>query len=331
VSKSEYAKRFVVWHPPTGRKLQEIAIVTPPKPPSYYRNFLVAALSSSGKTLAMGGGPVGPLLRLHDTTTGKLRLEFTQGSDPVSAVAVAPDGRTLAVGTMKGLLSLHDAYTGAELGRAAGHQGAIRSIAFTPDSLRVITGSTDTTALVWNVADIGKKAGGPELDPRQLQSLWTQLGSDDGRQAYQAIGKLAAAKQAAAFLGQQVPPVAKVDTQRMAQLIADLDSARFEIRQQASLELTRLGELAEPELKRALAGKPSLDVKRRIEELLHNLHGPVSDRETLRQLRAVETLEALGTLEARTVLQKLSQGAPGARLTREARAALDRLATLPTH
>jgi hypothetical protein len=47
--------------------------------------------------------------------------------------------------------------------------------------------------------------------------------------------------------------------------------------------------------------------------------------QTLRSLRAIEVLEHLATPEARQVLQKLAEGAPNVRLTREAKAALARL------
>jgi hypothetical protein len=40
----------------------------------------------------------------------------------------------------------------------------------------------------------------------------------------------------------------------------------------------------------------------------------------------VEVLERIGTAEARQVLERLAGGAPGVRLTREARTALGRLA-----
>jgi hypothetical protein len=46
----------------------------------------------------------------------------------------------------------------------------------------------------------------------------------------------------------------------------------------------------------------------------------------VRGMRAVEVLERIGTAEARQVLQVIAQGAPGARLTREAQEALKRLA-----
>jgi len=48
--------------------------------------------------------------------------------------------------------------------------------------------------------------------------------------------------------------------------------------------------------------------------------------EDVRGVRAVAILERIGTAEARAVLEEITQGAPGARLTEEAREALRYLA-----
>jgi hypothetical protein len=45
----------------------------------------------------------------------------------------------------------------------------------------------------------------------------------------------------------------------------------------------------------------------------------------LRTLRAIDVLESIGTPEAQQILRKLAEGAPGARETREAKTALERL------
>ena len=48
-----------------------------------------------------------------------------------------------------------------------------------------------------------------------------------------------------------------------------------------------------------------------------------------RALRSIEVLEHIGTQESQVVLKALSQGAPEARLTQQAKAALERLAKRP--
>jgi hypothetical protein len=78
-----------------------------------------------------------------------------------------------------------------------------------------------------------------------------------------------------------------------------------------------------------LEGKPGLEVRRRIERLLLPLLEPGLSTERLRQRRAVAVLEQVGSPEAVKVLRRLAKGAPGAALTREAKAALRRLEVGP--
>jgi len=97
----------------------------------------------------------------------------------------------------------------------------------------------------------------------------------------------------------------------------------FDVREKAARELRDLGELAVPALREALAQRPSLEVRRRAEGILEELAELSADQR--RAVRAVEALEHIGTQPARQVLGVLAGGAPQARLTREARAALRRL------
>jgi hypothetical protein len=55
---------------------------------------------------------------------------------------------------------------------------------------------------------------------------------------------------------------------QISQLIADLDSDRFAKREKANQSLADFGELAEPAMREALAGKPSAEVRQRLQKLL---------------------------------------------------------------
>ena len=66
-------------------------------------------------------------------------------------------------------------------------------------------------------------------------------------------------------------------------------------------------------------------VRRAAGELLEMIDGPGYSAGRLRELRAVEALERMATPEARRVLGGLAAGVTDARLTQEAKAALDRL------
>jgi hypothetical protein len=105
--------------------------------------------------------------------------------------------------------------------------------------------------------------------------------------------------------------------------LADLQSDRFELRRQAEATLEKLGDLTEPALRKALADEPPLEVRQRLERLLAKHFVPTVEQ--LRELRAVELLELIGTSEAREELQALARGVPDARLTSAAKSALSRL------
>lgn len=111
----------------------------------------------------------------------------------------------------------------------------------------------------------------------------------------------------------------------MGRLIADLDSDDFTVREKAKKQLRQLGERAEPGLREALKGKSPLEARRRIEELIEELQALSTSPDCLRELHAVEVLEHIGTAEARQMLRTLADGAAHARLTREAKASLQRL------
>ncbi len=121
-----------------------------------------------------------------------------------------------------------------------------------------------------------------------------------------------------------MPPVSNERLNYIARLIADLDARRFSVRQKAMEELRKEGELALPALRRALEGGPTLEVRRRVEELLDR-HQDSPSPESLRELRALLVLQRLGTPEARKMLQKLADGHPDAPLSIAAREALARM------
>src|SRR5262249_16134240 len=131
-------------------------------------------------------------------------------------------------------------------------------------------------------------------------------------------------EQSLPYLQEKLRPAQPADAKRIARLIADLDDQRFETRTKASDELAQLGEPAEQALKKVLADKPSLELRQRGEALLQQL--ATSHLERARELRAIEVLDHISTAAARQLLQKLAGGAAEARLTQDAKAALERMA-----
>jgi WD40 repeat protein len=286
------------------------------------------ALSPNGRLLATGGED--NAVRLQDVSTGKEMTRFGQLGDERTHFAFTPDGRALTWAPGPGndrAVRLWEVLSGQVRRQFEGHQGPVTAVALSPDGTRLVSASEDTTLLVWDLTGARKAAG---LAPRELLALWADLGSEDAARAYTAVCTLSrAGDQGVPLVRERLRPAPVPDAGRVARLLADLNSEKFPVRDGARRELEQLGELVEAELRGALGGNPPLEVRRRIEGLLQRLSGPVTSPEQLRALRAVEVLERAGTPEARSALKALAAGAPAARLTQEAQAALGRLAQRP--
>jgi RNA polymerase sigma factor (sigma-70 family) len=269
-------------------------------------------------------------LHLWEPTTGKERLAIRSPKEGFhwfyEEVVFSPDGRTMATATQDRTIQLWDVATGAELLSHRGYEAAVRCLAFRPDGKVLASGHADSTILLWDLTTGAKRARpiGPPT-PQQLEQAWADLASVDARTAHAAIwGIVAVPERAVAFLGARLRPAAPLRGDEIRKLLADLDSTQYERREAASRRLADLGEMAEAALEEALKADPSAEKRRRIEQLLATPR-VVRIPEQLRSLRAVEALEHIGNGEARRVLEGIAGGAPGARLTREARASLERL------
>jgi WD40 repeat protein len=245
-----------------------------------------------------------------------------------STLAFSPDGTLLACKGPGHSIRMWEVADTKEVGQFKGHGSAIAAVAFTPDGKTLATGSNDTTVLLWNVAGLHREPTPPavELQPADLTALWTDLIGDDAGKAYQGILKLTrASKQTLPLLRDRVKPAVPVDPKKVAKLIADLDSEDFDQRSAGAEELEKLGDLAVPALQNVLTGQPTLETRRRVEQLLARLTGGALTPEQIRLVRAVEVLERTATPEARQLLNALADGAPGALATRQAQAVLSRL------
>jgi hypothetical protein len=259
--------------------------------------------------------------------SGEARLEIRRPArwdTYFSRVARSPDGRTLATVWGYRTVELWDAFTGRLLlTRTADAQ--VQCLAFAPDGRTLATGLMDGTALLWDVQGVtGRPVPSRRLSDREADECWTQL-ARDARQAYAGLGQLIAdPERAVTLLRERVKPAEAVPADRVRKLIAALGAPTYRERESAMRELRALGEQTEAALEAALAKKPPEETRRRVEQLLATVWRDRSP-EALRQLRAVEALEWVGTPAARQALEHLAGGAPGATLTRAAAAALHRL------
>jgi hypothetical protein len=188
--------------------------------------------------------------------------------------------------------------------------------------------SLDHTILVWDLTRLSTAVlPKPPLTPAQLASAWADLTGSNAATGRRAVETLFAdPAQAVALLRERLLPVKSPDSKQVARWIDDLSSDSFKQRHLAADNLERLGELAGPALRAALAAKPPLETHRRISAMLAKLRPAVLPPEALRGVRGVQVLEMIANPEARKVLAVLAGGAAGARLTQEAQASLERLA-----
>jgi hypothetical protein len=168
---------------------------------------------------------------------------------------------------------------------------------------------------------------GSTLGAKRIGDLWKDLGDVDAERAFKAVVALVdSPKEAVALIGERVKAVSEPDREQLAALVVSLGAEDFDTRERATRELRQLGGVARPAVTKLLNGSPSLEARRRAEELLGRFKsGDLEDADQLRAVRAVEVLEWAGTSEARAVLEALAKGATEARLTAEARSALTRL------
>jgi hypothetical protein len=202
-------------------------------------------------------------------------------------------------------------------------------LSFSPDGKRLAAGGDEGTILVWDVTGLrsGSDAGPSQPSNRDLATIWDGLADDDASRAYDAMCRfIHCPAQALSFLKERLRPAAAADPVSVRRLLADLDSDEFNVRERASEALGKMGGQAESALNQFLKGHPSAEACKRAERLLAKIDADPTG-EPLQALRAIEILEHIGTPEACTLLKALAGGAPEARLTREAKASLDRLST----
>jgi WD40 repeat protein len=278
-------------------------------------------------------------ITLQDVGTGRRRQTLLESEGFGWFLAFSPDGRYLAALAGNGRggdpQQPHEHSLGVwELASAQTvlkwslppHSG-VEAVAFPPDGRFLVTGMSDSTILVW---DMLSNTRGTAPGPERLRQLWAELGHGDAGRAHRALAELAASgEEAVTFLGQHLEVVRRPAPAQLARFLADLDSPQFDEREKAAKELEAVAETIRPELER-LAKAPSAEVRRRASDLLEGINDTAAPAVMRRPLRAVAILEHIGTPAAQDLLRRLATGPAEARLTREAKAALDRLARRKT-
>jgi hypothetical protein len=261
----------------------------------------------------------GYAVELHNLRTGRPYEMTAHKCGSAGPVCFSHDGRRLAVAGDR-TVTVFDLATRRARLRLSGQVG--------PDGGQLATGSTDTTAIVW---DLSGREWSRYATRRPNRADWDSLSSAVPEEAWRTMARLVCRpREAVALLHRHLRPARGkgLTDAAVGRLIGQLGSDDFETRHGAEMALRDAVAGHEAQLLRALRKATDLEVKLRLRRILVDVSawpGP----ELLRPRRALEVLERLGTPEARKLLRVLAAGNADARLTLEARATLKRLERKP--
>jgi hypothetical protein len=203
--------------------------------------------------------------------------------------------------------------------------GGTNQLLVSPDSRFLAVTSHSRLAHVWDLH-------GPTVDPDRLftglPTAWDALTLREAEKPHAAIAWLAARPaEAVPFLAARVKAPEPPSAQQVAEWVKQLDAAAFRDREVAEAKLRGAIREHAKAMEDAANITTSPEVRRRLRKLLAAKDRWLPSPEEMRALRAVEVLERIGTPAARDVLKKLAAGPAEAWVTRDAAAALERLAT----
>ncbi len=150
-----------LWNAETGEVVQSFV--------GHGKAVRSVASSPDGERVLTGSGD--KTARLWNAETGEEVQRFVGHTGAVWSVGFSPDGERVLTGSLDETARLWNAETGEEVQRFEGHrwdnreptpsnfasrsgykkEGSVRSVASSPDGERVLTGSGDKTARLWNV------------------------------------------------------------------------------------------------------------------------------------------------------------------------------------
>lgn len=325
-----------VWNAVTGEEVGALEITPAIEATSPHLGYPV--FSPDGRRLFAGGGD--GLIRSWTIPGLKAEPAWQAHRGFVGALDVSPDSSLAATAGMHpeggigkpdqrwdNSIRIWDTSTGEPLLELGGHKMSVCRTRFSLDGNRLATASWDGSVLVWDLKALDltvEAAAGESAD-----DLWIRLGGVKGPGPWAGMRALLAdPAKALEVIGTHLEP-AKADaafSEKVAQMIRDLDHDDPAVRDRAQEALTKAGPRAETALRKALASPPSAEVKMRVREILesNSQWKPANDDER-RWVRAVQALEQIGGEKATRLLETLASGDPDAVLSGLAKSALGRM------
>jgi WD40 repeat protein len=174
-------------------------------------------------------------------------------------------------------------------------------LVISPDGTRMVTSNADTTISVWDLPALEAKY----LPAGPVDDYWAALASADPKVGYSAVRRLAADPKAVEWLREcYAKPRAKV----LEALIADLDNPDEQIVGDIQAKMHGVVPAAKADLKLVVERRPGTKAAENAARILVALKaGPYEPwagltLDQVRDVRAVEVLERVGTAEAKDLL-----------------------------
>jgi len=267
------------------------------------RGLPSVAFSPDGKTLAVGSFTEN--CYLIDVETGKVKAKLPGHGESARSVAFTHDGRTLAVGSYDQTIRLWDWRAGKILQTMEGQGDKVYSLAYLSGGKRLASGGSMGSACIWDGSNgkllYQRESGATPLafDPmgqwlatagndstvslRSIHDYDKSLAHYDRIYAYEFLVIHPSSKYFATNSGMDtvvgiyaidLRQPAPADEKRARDLMALWDSDQYEVRENASQDLAKMGNVARPLLSGAAKSSASAEVRIRARELLRQLGAP---------------------------------------------------------
>jgi outer membrane protein assembly factor BamB len=342
---SIYDGRVQVWDAANGRMLTDIRLK------NIQARGCVVGLSPDGKfvvgssndtSLTVWNAQTGQ--QLHTFATHKPRFNSER---PAAAACFSPDGQSVlympfyADGpVLRNLITDRDVLRfrcrpqePEQLDNIADSTAA----SFSPNFKQVavlaassVGGSLDyqngqRSLYLFNVPANAFEPAAARFDDAPLDKLWLEMSTDNDLRLQIVIKAFRAApKQTVELIVKKVRPIPVEDQREAEKLVAEFAKDSLSERYMALKEKGLLHQFT-PLLKKGVTQLPAGQARDFFTQAVNQLHTGKQPADLTAQLRAVTLLEQLGTKAAIDHLERLAEGAEGARLTIEARAAVARL------
>jgi len=162
------------------RKLENLELVRTLSGPKGNVNSVLFT-PTQDEIFAAGGEPaIAGEVRRWRVNDGELLQTFDGHKDSIYAMALSPDGQTLATGSYDQKIKLWNVATGKEIKTLSGHNGCVYDLAFRADGKILASASADRTVKLWEVPSGDRR----ETFSQSTKEVFAVVFSPDGKHLY---------------------------------------------------------------------------------------------------------------------------------------------------